>query len=105
MEARRFLSPENRQGRLRALAHRPSINGCAMYPNFSAHRHPYLAVTCPTCGVAAGRDCNGPTGSRAIQKTRAIEAEALFLQAFGPYAAMMRDGDTWLIDRQARRRD
>lgn len=70
-----------------------------MYPNFSAHRHPYLAVTCPTCGVAAGRDCNGVTGSRAI------EAEALFLQAFGPYAAMMRDGGTWLIDRQARRRD
>jgi len=33
--------------------------------DFTAHRHPSMAVACPTCGARAGGWCKRPSGHRA----------------------------------------
>lgn len=46
--------------------------------DFNAHRHPVLAVGCPTCRAAVGRWCKRPSGHRAmdLHKARRDAADA-----------------------------
>ncbi|SFY43283.1 hypothetical protein SAMN04244548_04648 [Paracoccus pantotrophus] len=43
--------------------------------DFTAFRHPLLAVACPACGAAAGTWCRRPSGHRAadLHRARGIE--------------------------------
>lgn len=71
-----------------------------MQPDFTAHRHPVLAVACPACGKAVGTWCVRPSGHEAadLHKARRIAADALFVFQHGEDASIERKGDAWIID-------
>ncbi|PAU95968.1 hypothetical protein [Paracoccus salipaludis] len=76
-------------------------------PDFTAHRHPVLAVRCPTCGKAPGLWCRRPSGHRAadLHTARRAEADRVFIEQHGPTAAIIHAASGWLIDPQGRSRD
>lgn len=69
-------------------------------PDFTAHRHPVLAVRCPDCGRAPGVWCRRPSGHKAsdFHHSRKVEADRVFIDQHGPDASILRDGDGWIID-------
>ncbi|MCQ0090274.1 MULTISPECIES: hypothetical protein [Rhodobacterales] len=73
-------------------------------PDFTAHRHPVLAVRCPDCGKAPGVWCCRPSGHRAsdFHLSRKAEADRVFIDQHGPYASIERDGEGWILDPQGR---
>ena len=76
-------------------------------PDFTAHRHPVLAVRCPTCGKAPGLWCREPNGRRAsdLHPARQVEADRLFMEQHGHLAAIIHAEPGWLIDPRGRARD
>lgn len=76
-------------------------------PDFTAHRHPVLAVRCPCCGKAPGIWCRRPSGHRAndFHTDRKAEADRLFVEQHGPLASIARSSHGWQIDPQGRMRD
>ena len=73
-------------------------------PDFTAHRHPVLAVRCPDCGKAPGVWCCRPSGHRAsdFHLSRKAEADRVFIDQHWPYASIERDGEGWILDPQGR---
>lgn len=73
-------------------------------PNFTAHRHPVLAVRCPDCGTAPGVWCRRPSGHRAsdFHLSRKAEADRVFIDQYGPDASIERDGESWILNPQGR---
>lgn len=53
--------------------------------DFTAHRHPTLAVSCPTCQARAGTWCKRPSGHQAqdLHKARGAAADAAFIERHG----------------------
>ena len=76
-------------------------------PDFTAHRHPALAVRCPACGKATGLWCCRLSGHRAsdLHAARKAEADRLFIEQHGDTAAIIRAASGWLIDPRGRARD
>mgnify|MGYP007100929122 CR=1 FL=1 len=81
-------------------------------PDFTAHRHPVLAVRCPTCGKAPGLWCRRPSGHRAndhrandLHAARRAEADRQFIAQHGDLAAIIHAASGWLIDPRGRARD
>lgn len=73
-------------------------------PDFTAHRHPVLAVRCPDCGKAPGIWCRRPSGHMAsdLHLSRKAEADRVFIDRHGPDASIERIGDEWTIDPRGR---
>ena len=71
-----------------------------MQPDFTAHRHPVLAVACPDCKKPAGVWCIRPSGHKAaeLHAARCVAADCLFVAFHGEDASIERDGDGWVID-------
>lgn len=69
-------------------------------PDFTAFRHPVLAVPCPSCRRRAGAWCRRPSGHAAseLHAERAAEADRQFIEQHGWDASIERDGDRWIID-------
>ncbi|TMV76755.1 hypothetical protein FGG78_27990 [Thioclava sp. BHET1] len=68
--------------------------------DFTAHRHPVLAVRCPTCGKAVGLWCIRPSGHQAsdLHSARKGEADRVFIAQHGKNARIVhRDGE-WQVD-------
>ena len=76
-------------------------------PDFTAHRHPVLAVRCPTCGIAPGLWCRRPSGHMAsdLHAARRAEADRVFIEQHGLAAAIIQAASGWLIDPRGRARD
>lgn len=72
--------------------------------DFTAHRHPVLAVPCPDCGARPGSWCIRPSGHRASDLHLALKAEAdrVFIERHGPDASVERSADGWAIDPRGR---
>ena len=68
--------------------------------DFTAYRHPVLAVGCTECGKRAGVWCIRPSGHRAaeLHKARRLAADALFVAQHGEDASIERTGAGWIID-------
>ena len=73
-------------------------------PDFTAYRHPVLAVRCPACQSAPGLWCRRPSGHRAsdLHAERSAEADRVFIEQQGWEASIFRDGDGWIIDPRGR---
>ena len=73
-------------------------------PDFTAHRHPVLAVRCPDCGKAPGVWCRRPSGHLAsdFHLSRKVEADRVFIDQHGPDASIERDGEGWILNPQGR---
>lgn len=76
-------------------------------PDFTAHRHPVLAVRCPTCGLAPGNWCRRPSGHRAaeLHHDRKAEADRVFIDQHGHLAMIVQSPAGWHIDPNGRARD
>ncbi|AVL51256.1 hypothetical protein CEP88_00425 (plasmid) [Roseobacter denitrificans] len=72
--------------------------------DFTAYRHPVLAVACPECGKRAGAWCIRPSGHTAmdLHRSRKAEADRVFIDQHGPDASIERVQDSWAIDPQGR---
>nr|WP_010400474.1 hypothetical protein [Paracoccus sp. TRP] len=70
-------------------------------PDFTAFRHPALAVPCPVCRARVGIWCGNSIGlpSAELHTARGIEAERAFIDQHGPDAAIIRAATGWQIDR------
>lgn len=55
-------------------------------PDFNAHAHPVLAVSCPSCKAAVGAWCRRPSGWRAmdLHKARKLAADDAWEEAGRP---------------------
>ena len=75
-------------------------------PDFTAHRHPVLAVRCPSSGKAVGIWCIRPGGHKAsdLHRSRRIEADRVFVVQHGETASIEKRGDDWAIDLRGRER-
>ncbi|AUH35663.1 hypothetical protein CUV01_18875 (plasmid) [Paracoccus tegillarcae] len=75
--------------------------------DFTAWRHPVLAVPCPTCRASIGAWCKRPSGHRAadLHDERGADADRAFIRQHGASAAIRRDGAGWIIDAHGRERD
>jgi hypothetical protein len=73
-------------------------------PDFTAHRHPVLAVRCPDCGKATGLGCVRPSGHKAsnLHRSRKVEADRVFIEQHGPDASVERVENVWTIDPRGR---
>lgn len=73
-------------------------------PDFTAYRHPVLAVPCRACGQRAGAWCQRPSGHAASQfhADRARMADLMFIEQHGWDASIERDGEGWIIDPRGR---
>lgn len=73
-------------------------------PDFTAHKHPVLAVRCPDCGKAVGLWCIRPSGHKAaeLHKSRREEADRLFIEQHGIEAAIQHIEGEWVIDPKGR---
>lgn len=73
-------------------------------PDFTAFRHPVLAVPCPSCQRRAGIWCSRPSGhaDSQLHAERAVEADRLFIEQHGWDASIEHDGDRWIIDPRGR---
>ena len=76
-------------------------------PDFTAHRHPALAVSCPICGQTPDLWCCGPTGqpARDLHTARQAEADRQFIEQHGYGAAIVHAASGWLIDPRGCARD
>lgn len=72
--------------------------------DFTAYKHPVLAVPCPDCGKQAGAWCIRPSGHKAmdLHMARKAEADRVFIEQHGPDASIKRVGDSWAIDPRGR---
>lgn len=72
--------------------------------DFTAHRHPVLAVRCPDCGRMPGVWCRRPNGHMAsdFHHSRKVEADRVFIDQPGPDASILCDGDGWIVDPRGR---
>lgn len=76
--------------------------------DFTAFRHPVLAVLCPDCGRPSGAMCRRPSGHGAsdFHAARKVAADLAFIEQHGPSAAIIRsDAGTWTVDPRGRVRD
>lgn len=75
--------------------------------DFTAYRHPVLAVPCPTCCASVGAWCKRPSGHRAadLHDARGVDADRAFIRQHGATASIQRDGARWIIDPHGRERD
>lgn len=75
--------------------------------DFTAYRHPVLAVPCPTCRAGVGAWCKRPSGHRAadLHDARGAAADRAFIRQHGATASIKRDGSGWIIDPHGRERD
>lgn len=73
-------------------------------PDFTAHRHPVLAVRCPDCRRAPGNWCRRPSGHMAsdLHASRKTEADRVFIAQHGPDASIERIGGGWAVDPRGR---
>ena len=71
-------------------------------PDFTAYRHPVLAVPCGECRAAAGAWCTRPSGHRAadLHLSRRMAADRVFVAQHGPDATIRFDDDLgrWEIE-------
>lgn len=70
-------------------------------PDFTAHRHPVIAVACPTCGAGAGAWCKRPSGHRAqgLHAARGDVADVAFVAQYGFEASIERlPGGQWAVN-------
>lgn len=69
-------------------------------PDFTAHKHPVLAVPCPDCAARAGAWCARPSEHKAmdLHGRRRQAADQVFIQQHGEDASIERDGAGWVID-------
>lgn len=76
-------------------------------PDFTAYRHPVLAVPCPTCAAEAGAWCRRPSGHRAnhLHADRRTEADAAFIKHHGETASIERTAEGWRVAPCGRIRD
>lgn len=76
-------------------------------PDFTTHRHPVLAVPCPTCGRPPGVWCQNEAGGVTINLhlARVTEADCAFMAQHGASATVSRIADGWQIDPHGRDRD
>lgn len=76
-------------------------------PDFTTHRHPVLAVGCPTCCKPPGVWCRRPSGHRAgdLHQGRKAEADRVFIAQHGGTASILRTAAGWQIDPRGRIRD
>lgn len=72
--------------------------------DFTAHRHPVLAVRCPDCGKAPGVWCIRPSGHKAsdFHRSRKEQADTAFIEQHGPDASIERVEEEWTIDPHGR---
>lgn len=58
--------------------------------DFTAHRHPVLAVACPTCRAKAGTWCVRPSEHSAcgLHVTRRTLADKVFIEKYGETASI-----------------
>lgn len=73
-------------------------------PDFTAHRHPALAVRCPDCARPPGLWCRSPDGQMRnhLHRARQAEADRQFIEAHGPDATIERDAQGWIINPRGR---
>lgn len=73
-------------------------------PNFTAHRHPVLAVRCPDCGTAPGMWCRQPSGQLAgdFHLARMALADQVFIEQHGPDACIERESEGWILNPHGR---
>lgn len=71
-----------------------------MQPDFTAHRHPVLAVACPDCKKPVGVWCARPGNHQAtdLHRSRRVAADCLFVTFHGADASIERSGTGWAID-------
>ncbi|MTE01921.1 hypothetical protein GIY56_16650 [Paracoccus sp. YIM 132242] len=76
-------------------------------PDFTAHRHPALAVSCPICGEDCGHWCRTRNGRTAgdLHDARQAEADRQFIEQHGYGAAMVHAASGWLVDPRGCARD
>ena len=71
-------------------------------PDFTAHKHPVLAVPCGDCRATAGAWCTRPSGHRAadLHLSRRIAADRTFIVQHGPDATIRYDADLgrWQVE-------
>ena len=74
--------------------------------DFTAYRHPVLAVSCPTCCASVGAWCKRPSGHRAadLHDVRGADADQAFIRQHGAGATIRCDGAGWIIDPHGRER-
>lgn len=67
--------------------------------DFTAHRHPVMAVPRPDCHAAAGRFCRRPSGHKAtaFHRSRRTFADDRFIAQHGEVAAIVRTPQGWRI--------
>lgn len=75
-------------------------------PDFTAHRHPVLAVACPDCRVGAGIWCRRPSGHKASEfhLTRRAAADRAFVDQHGADASIEHEAGSWMVDPSGRKR-
>lgn len=68
--------------------------------DFTAHRHPVLAVGCPDCRAQPGVWCKRPSGHKAadLHKASCTAADCLFVAFHGEDASIERVDGEWVID-------
>lgn len=68
--------------------------------DFTAHRHPVMAVICPICRAPIGVMCKRPSGHGAsdFHRDRKHLADRTFISMHGKDAAIRRTPDGWAID-------
>jgi hypothetical protein len=67
---------------------------------YTAFRHPVLAVACPDCRKGVGVMCVRPSGHRAadFRRARKTAADAAFIARHGADASIERTRTGWVID-------
>ena len=80
----------------RGRAYRPPPPpGTPAMTDFTAHRHPVLAVPCPDCGAPVGAYCTRPSGHRAsdFHTARKLDADRVWYEE--EYPPVLRTPDGW----------
>lgn len=73
--------------------------------DFTAYRHPVLAVACPHCKARPGTWCRRPSEHKAmmyLHEGRKKRADEIFIDQHGERASIERAGDHWLVNPQGR---
>lgn len=64
--------------------------------DFTAHKHPVLAVACPNCGARIGAWCKRPSGHKAMWSAHAArKREADRIWEAGSYPLILRTRSGW----------
>lgn len=75
---------------------------------FTAFKHPVLAVPCPDCRRPPGAMCSRPSGHRAtdFHAARKAAADAAFIAQHGPSATIIpTNAGKWIVDPRGQLRD